>query len=392
MREKLSLVVVSLLLIAGCSGGPTVGGALSETQSTTSPATEQPTIDEREPVPVATDGASLGDVNATAVWYRVDDIVAVDRPSPPEVVVKPLSEDPRDYQAGEFYSSLGATNADFVSTGNTVRGRYSYATYQVTLWRAPNASSARIEAVLAHEFAHAYQENAKQEYSDESNPLTQEAIKEGSAELVEWRYAERYLEGFDAETELATDFEEMWAIQRIGWAYYLYGARYARNYSDSGAPMASMYADQPTTSEQVLHGLPPGSEPPRPLSVRGNSTDAWSWDGTSVRRFGEIPIRYALEIGVSRDQAALAAEGWGNDRWMRFVSSEGYAYAWVLRWDTASDAREFERAFTAYRANVSEPLALHSVGNETTVLVSGPDSFVQNATVSGTQRNVTVAA
>jgi len=393
MKKGLSLAVVLLLLVAGCNGSPPDESPLSQNQSTAATTTTvQPSITGGESVSVVNDGESLEGINATEVWYGVGTIVAAERPSPPEVLVKPLSENPLDYQAGEFYSSLGARDDDFVSTGTDVRGRYDSRTYQVTIWRSPNASAHRIEAVLAHEFAHAYQENAKQAYSEESNLLTQEAVKEGSAELVEWQYAERYLPDFDAEAELAEDFDQMWAVQRIGWAYYLYGAKYARNKSDSGAPMKSLYASQPTTSEQVLHGLPPGSEPPRPLSVHGTDADTWSWDSTSGRRFGEIPLRYALEIGVSRQQAAVAAEGWGNDRRMRFVSSEGYAYAWVLRWDTPSDASEFEDAFTEYRANVSEPLALHPVGNDTTVLIFGPDSFVQNATVSGTSRNVTVGA
>lgn len=76
---------------------------------------------------------------------------------------------------------------------------------------------------------------------------------------------------------------------------------------------------------------------------------------------------------------------------MAFTSAEGYGYAWVVRWDDATEAEEFERAFADYHENVSVPLGLESVGDETTVLVSGPEAFVENATATGTAGNVTVA-
>ncbi|WP_232702770.1 hypothetical protein [Halobacterium wangiae] len=110
-----------------------------------------------------------------------------------------------------------------------------------------------------------------------------------------------------------------------------------------------------------------------------------------VQRRGEAQLRFVLEYGLSRDRAAETAAGWGEDRSIHFQSIDEDAFAWVVRWDAPSEADEFETAFAEFEANVSEPLALQRVGDETTVVFSGYEGFVENATASGVAANVTVS-
>lgn len=395
MRNGTALVFCLLLTTAGCSG--LVGNSDSESQPTpptttvaesTTPIATTTTSDG---ITIQQRGAVLGDINPNIVWNRVGDLVSIDAPTKPTVIVKPLTANPVDYEPSPFYRSLGVTNSNYRSVNTTVTAQWSGDEYTVTVWRSPNASDAHVESVLAHEFAHVYQSKIPSAQSENGSVLSRAAVREGGAELIEWRYADKYVTGFDPESKLVKEFQRMWAIQRISRWSYLYGGRYARNFSDPEAPMRTLSDNPPTTAEQVLHGLQPGSESPKPLSVTGISSQGWSWDRRSTERYGEPPIRYALQIGVTRERAAEAAAGWGNDRWTRFVSGDGYGYAWTVRWDTVQDASEFRKAFTAFEANVSEPLALQTVGNETTVLVSGPKSFVRNVSVSGTPSNVTIS-
>jgi hypothetical protein len=402
MDSLKSLSLVLLVVLAGCGGatGPATPADTSTNPSNTQ-ATNQTTqtssqtsttATHSEPtINVSEQGAELGDVNATLVWQRVGRLVSVDSMAPSPVVVKPASEDSSVSELPGFYRSLGARGENYVLASSPANGRYNSGSYQpVVLRRGPNTTDAEMEAILAHEFAHAYQLNAEELLPNNTTWFAELAVNEGTAELVEWRYTNRYMDDYDSESRLDTVYQQLWGIQQTNWAAYLYGARYARNYSDSDAPIASMYDDPPTTGEQILHGLPPGSEPPRPLSVHGDAAGDWSLD-SKTPGLGEPTLRHTLEIGLSRSRAVEAAAGWGNDRKVTFTAGNRSGYAWVVRWDSASEAAEFESAFAAYQQHVSEPLALRSVGSETTVILSGDESFVRNATASGTPANVTVA-
>lgn len=337
-------------------------------------------------VEVLRNDSALGDVNATAVWLRVGSIVNGDTSSPPPVAVLPTDRPNETRPVPPFYESLGATKQPYADT-------YSWnARYRsdglVVLRPYPNTSTEEIEAVLAHEFAHAYQENGEYSVDNVSHVVPRRSVTEGTAELAAWLYAEQYMTGYDREDVLTTRYAEAQTYRRVGLMPYVHGAQYARKFSDDGAVFEAMYDDPPTTAEQILHGLPPGSEPPRQLAASADIDGSWSWERSN--RWGEAPLRYALSIGLTREQARSAAAGWGNDRRMRFASGSATAWAWVIRWDDAAEASEFRDAIDAYRANVSVPLALHDASPETTVLVSGTELFVRNATVSGTADNVTI--
>jgi len=107
-------------------------------------------------------------------------------------------------------------------------------------------------------------------------------------------------------------------------------------------------------------------------------------------------VRTALAANLSVERASRAAAGWGNDSLVTFRRPDGGAssYAWVLRWDTASDADEFAAALGDSLSARGTALddggwqvagvhaALHRPAARTTVLVAGTDGFVDETAVT----------
>jgi hypothetical protein len=382
--RKTAVLVAALLVLAGCNAPPTP--ETPENPQTTLPETTTQTSSSS--VNVTEQGASLGDVNATAVWQRVGELVTADA-EPPPVVVRPMPAE-RTRTPEQFERSLGAENATV--TDSLVTGRYDENRdgLLIRIWRAPGATDAEVESMLAHEFVHAYQAHLYG-FSQADHNLGKLTAREGIAEALAWEYAREYTD-FPAESSLAERFSAESLLGRLALAPYYLGAQYARNVTNASAPVRSMSDNRPTTDEQVLHGLAPGTESPRELSVTGKSGDAGVFVAPLVETRGEADLRFLLEYGLGRERAREAAAGWGNDRLATFQSAGGDSYAWVIRWDAPAEATEFEALFADFRANVSEPLRLEPVGETTTVVLSGREAFVENATVSGTPGNVTVAA
>lgn len=401
--RKTALLVVVLVVLAGCNGlsGPastpenpqttatSAGGTTEVTETdTTTEATDTTTTESADRVDVTEQDAELGDVNATAVWQRVAEIVSVDGPNPPPVSVESGTAD-RTIPASQFLQSFGGEEYTF--TWKSAGGRYNPSNGYVELVRTSYTTDENLEAVLAHEFTHVYYDDELEALPENASMFVQHAVHEGAVEYVTWEYADRHTDANREATSRAS-FRDGRPYTRFFQGGYYLGAKYARNFSDPDRPLASMYENPPTTAEQILHALPPGSEPPRNLSVEGTRSEDSGLTVMDVQRRGEAQLRFVLEYELPRERAAEAAAGWGDDRSIHFQSVDEHAFAWVVRWDSPSEADEFAEAFAEFETNVSEPLALQRVGDETTVVFSGEDVFVENATATGTAGNVTVSA
>lgn len=141
-------------------------------------------------------------------------------------------------------------------------------------------------------------------------------------------------------------------------------------------------------------------------SVAGQTSEVGIWlvNETLYQR-SEAFVRTFLEVGLEPERAARAAAGWGNDT-LRIARSgaDGVAYVWVLRWDDAANASEFEAALRAsldgradrvgdgWRLEAIDGIAtVRSPTDRTTVLLYGHRSFVGTAAVSGDNATVRVS-
>lgn len=282
---------------------------------------------------------------------------------------------------------------------------------RVFLYTEPVPTSEGRRSVLAHEFTHVLQHDAGAfertmagiRQGDGNARRVYTAVVEGTATYAQERYVAEKLNGTAERPTWAEATENRSRFGVYAIAPYVFGPRYVRERVDSLENLDAVYDRPPRTTEQVIHGYGPGEEPARPLSVRVDEGAGTEWYQRDERVRGELFVRLVLEGQLDRERAADAAAGWGADRVVTFgeAGAGTRAHAWVLRWDDASEADAFAAAVRDYldgRADRAagrwvdgdETFDLRRVGDETVVVLAGPDRFVDAASVDGTSANVTV--
>lgn len=389
-RALVALAVV--LAVTGCVAAPTA------TESGTPAA-------DRE---IHIEGGSLP-VDGNRVFDRVRALLGADVDPPQSVRVADagtLRSRPAPEPPSRFWVAMNVTpapggrlNLTTIVTGATTGlGR-------IVIYPGDN-ESAVIHYVLAHEFVHYVQlaEKRDVQLTGEVDLATTDgrfvvrAVLEGVAVYATDEYIDRHVDADVSNSGLYREIQSRLPRGGLRWygnAQYVHGTRYVAARLDDPGRADRVYARPPTTSEQVIHRLQPGAEPPANLSVR---VESGTWEGRGTDRMGEAFLRVALQSRLSPSVARRAAAGWGNDalRTFRDGSSGRRAFAWVLRWDDPENASEFADAFGRYldargtRANGTWAVGnrtfdLRRMGTETTLVVIGPGSFVRgtNATVSG---------
>jgi hypothetical protein len=371
-RRRLGVLACALLVVlAGC-------GAQEVDRPQTATATTEPTTTTERPTVETTDapgddadtgisyrGDSLP-FAAAPVFERVESLLDVTADPPNEVSVKNAStwfgtnvtERPAPTGTGRFGALVGVETAgsytDLRETPNGATSPFG----GVSVYPGEGSSDA-VEVVLAHEFVHVVQFQRNQVSAVRRNVggtstdarWTARSIVEGVAVWTETRYVETY--GLDAPTggeRTTTLYTEATPGTpfRHGQGAYRFGYDYVRNQSSGLDRVEGLYERPPTTSEQVLHGLDPGSEPPAELYVR-TIAEGNIWRGSTTDTLGEAYARVVLENGVSIPESVDAAAGWGNDRLVTYRErpTANASFVWVTRWDTAADASEFHDAMNA---------------------------------------------
>lgn len=409
MSRWRAVLVVCCVLLAGCGGpaavdsptGSTPAGSPGSPTSTVDAPSSTPTPGTTSPTPapapevstVEVEGESLP-ANATAVWDRVKGFRGYgDTTFAPTVEVRPLPDRTNEFSyvsPPEFGQRMGVGTARFDPANVTNPGGMEGMDGSVVVYPV-NGSGPEVEAVLAHEYEHLLQPD---QVADD--PTVDTAITEGGAAYVEAEYADRYLSAVDPVADLRDAYlNASRGGDRYRLAHYYFGYRYVDARIDSPRNLSTVYLDPPETTEELLHGLPPGSEPPASLPVVANGSTGHQW------RMGELFLRVSLSTELGESDAAAAAAGWGND--VLVTDDEGAGYVWLVRMDDEADAAELATAFQRFldekatrdgdlwRAD-GDAYRLDRVDEETFALVVGEPGFVRDAAVSGDGETVHVDA
>jgi hypothetical protein len=415
VQPVLALALAAVLVTAGCQAPVS---PRSPTTETTAEPTIQPepttnasrtTTASRTSAPATAaenDTGSLVSVdgelsfNATRTYYRVGRMVEVPiderPPTSVRVVDPPNGSGPGRSPTTGFTELLGIVPPPSSGeNGGVVTGAFARGT-AVTLYDHPNASETRQETILAHEFLHVYQ-SAMRPGADvgaldrnRNREQLRMAMVEGSAEYVQERYAIRYQNASVNQTAIPDAWTNASAFARLQLAAYEYGSRYFALRIDDPAAVRDVYRNPPRTTEQLLHGDTPDEEPTKSLTVVTNTSNS-SYTSLGGSTKGELFTRIALSTELDWNRSARAASGWGMDR-LTLFSGQKNAYAWTLRWDDASEADEFQRAFEEYAAAKESPFRLERVSDQTVVVFAGTETFVANATATGNDSSVTITA
>lgn len=239
---------------------------------------------------------------------------------------------------------------------------------------AIGSSLTAADTTLAHELTHALDDQRfrlrePREGADD-RAAAYLALVEGVATGVQFEYAERHSEGGAAGSLLTGPDVDPSVIARIPPYVlhslefsYLGGKRFVdRLYRAGDGWKLVDYAYRvrlPESTEQILHpdrylaGERPVAVTPRARTVLGPE---WSL----VRRgtLGEFDAGELLRMGLDTPEAGRAAAGWAGGRYELWQSRAAErcpgpcprysALVLGLAWDSAAEAREFDRALPAY--------------------------------------------
>lgn len=373
------------LIFAGCGGYSTDGSTTQTKASITQP-------DEG----IVVKGGELP-VDPNQTFGRVQELMGTNGSRPTVRVGELEPRSSREYtESGKFNELMGSnvTHPAVTEVAGGTRDEF------VGIRYTDEVSPGRIERTLAHEFAHTLQpndlhttirNNVRRGYRRTTDAeFARIGIVEGVAVYVADRYTEKYLE--DTRTR-SDELQASWQNESVGirsyWAPYYYGQQYVKSQVESGVELDGIYANPPRTAEQVLHGYTPDEEPRKRLDVNATSSES-PWDLTTEDTKGELFVRHTLERELSTERAKRAATGWGNDRVFTYYNGTNVGHVWVVRWDDADEASEFEAALAVFLDGRYERngtswsdgktgLRIDRTNSDTVTLVAGNRAF-SNAT------------
>ena len=377
-------ILCLLVISSGCSVGYQPDGGSS---STDSPADAQPDS-------ITVRNGQLG-FDPAVVYERTESLMGANVPPPKEIVIADPDSRSTPEQQPLFYRAVGLTASAELPTD--IGGRISPDGTIYLYVQDGQTSRIRTEQLLVHEFVHyirAERAATARTGLNARNPdtaATRRSISEGTAVYLTEVYTEKHLPGGTSPVNRsARIYRNAEGVYRHYTAPYLFGARYVANRADSPNDLPTLYESPPRTTAEVMHQRPAGSDPAVRLDT---DTTLRNWTRTGTRGpYGQMFIHAALGTELSPERATRGADGWGNDVQLRFRNERGTGIAWVIRWNDARNASEFNRAFTAFlqqratetsgqweRKDVSYQLL--QADRRTTVVLIGPEQFVTEAEV-----------
>jgi hypothetical protein len=212
--------------------------------------------------------------------------------------------------------------------------------------------------VLSHELVHALQDqylnlDSLQNVEGEDDRIgAAQAVIEGQAvvgQLGGGNVAARLPGGWDRVRELIRQEQASMpifgaapmVIQETLIFPYLSGAEFMRHYDERGKGAAALYADLPSSTEQILHPDAYFGTRDAPTAIALPVPAAGGRIGYQ-NTLGEFESRLYLFQHLNDPRvAARGAQGWDGDRYALVETPQGESLVWVTVWDSAIDAGEF---------------------------------------------------
>ncbi len=179
-------------------------------------------------------------------------------------------------------------------------------------------------------------------------------------------------------------------IHRSLKASYIDGLTFVHQLRHRGgfAAVDEAWKRPPITTEQVLH-LDKYDSAEEPLAVPVPDPPTPDHELILHDTWGEQNLRLVFEEWMPREEAELAAAGWGGDRIVTYGSNRGGVTIWHLRADDAQAAarhfKAFERGLSHDRETFDSQFETCGRRSDTTpwlaVVRSGPDLFVAGSPI-----------
>jgi hypothetical protein len=358
--------LAGLVLVAGGCGEGTTDERIRDTMRRTEDIRGLSAL---EPVPYRFLGADTAFDDLLAEWRDSD---AARETEAEALVLERLGVLPLDFDILEVLEW---------STSTGVLGYYDPETRSMTVVADGSEAGPGELMVLAHEHAHALQDQhfglGADDTLDSEAVLALDALAEGEATLVMAIWVMKRLGAAGLEeletTDIPTDTMPVATVPdllyRAGEFPYIDGSAFVYDVFEDGGWEAvdALWEEPPVSSEQIMHPERyPGDVPEivdLPDIAGALGTD---WELATEMVMGEMQIGVLLADGASWDDGdsekafsfpllenAHAAEGWGGDRLLHLTGpDEDWAIVWQTTWDRRTDAQEFAEAAQAAFADL----------------------------------------
>jgi hypothetical protein len=270
--------------------------------------------------------------------------------------------------------------------GGSVLGYYSHTEDRIVIVSDSEGALAVDGPTLAHELAHALQDQQfnlsryERATTEEDNAVS--GLLEGDPTYTEYLYDQRCGEAWscpsrDGDSGGNPGGGFHWGIYFTGFQPYSDGGALVARLREQGGwdAVDAAYENPPTSSEQVMYPRKYPEERPTNVTVADRSTEAWRVldldHGIDYAAYGEpgmasmfISPTYEddtaefvgyseLRTGDELDPLNYTLEytdGWDGDRLYPYVTNHSAttnetAYVWKTAWDTPADARDFEEGY-----------------------------------------------
>lgn len=231
--------------------------------------------------------------------------------------------------------------------------------------------------VVSHELVHALQDQhfdlgrvlpGALYAENEDMALARKSVVESEANLVSYAYVFRMDLHSYVQRNLLVDYLLATSWLSVGSALlanrdspsfytkvmtlqYFHGMRFLQATANAGggyeAVTRAYLTRLPESTEQLLNPEKLAGERYDPPLQLPSLDDAAlpGWTKLDENTFGELSLRTLLELFVSGEEAAHAADGWGGDRYDVYERDERVLLAWRLLWDSDEDAAEFQESY-----------------------------------------------
>ena len=393
--RRLGAVIVAVLVVAGIGflalratgAGIGLGPDQSRPPSPSVAASETPS---EEPTASGAPSAS-GDDDVLAILAEIEDQVIAIRGledadiRPPEIITRPEVVEELERLFDEEYPpeererdnvslrALGllepgqdVADLQLELLGDSVLGFYDDTDKRmVVVSDAGLDVEARI--TYAHEYTHALQDAAfgldslqTDAPGEDDRGLARTAMIEGDATLTMLAWMFRHLDEGEILDYLGsaevpdTSGIPSWMVAQLAFPYDA-GLVWAQTlaggdpFNPDFTAIDAAFADPADSTEQIMDlDKWESRETPSAIGALDLATALGTgWEEVEASPVGQASIAIFLEhLGVARTEAQAAARGWGGDRAVVAAGpDDGFAVAWRLAWDGASDAGEFVDAY-----------------------------------------------
>lgn len=404
MFRRLPIFVVSLLVVAACTGeqsaessttGPTVTGSTSTTLEESTTTTVQGTTTTTAAMPPVTipDLSGLEGMSDEAkaqleeLIREAQEIRGLPFLTPPTITIvtedelealvrADIEEQAEDFPADEaLYKMLGLLNeaADFEQIvldlyGEQVAGFYNGDEGEIVVPAREDGFSVLQQGTMVHELVHAitdqhfgfhgaFQAMIDEDRLDEATAY--QALIEGDATLAEVLWIQtldqEQIGQFIAES-LTIDTDALNSAPRFLTESLLFpydsGLSFVQSlYMENRdwAPVNAAYTelpDLPGSTEQIITPDDYQRDLPVAVTIPDLTVPGYELERTSV--WGEHGFRLMLNQGSGVETVATAADGWGGDAYHQWFDGENAALVIVYMGDTPDDMAELEDALLTF--------------------------------------------